>query len=312
MRVSTVIPVYNRRELVCRAIESAQLQDIDGHQIVLIDNCSTDGTWEILQRYASEDRRIKAIRNKENVGPVRNWLLGVQASEGQYCHLLFSDDAIEPGFLKSALGEFDDQTAFVLVGHTLRDATGVVEASSFQRQTRIAVGEFMDSAIFLNPKGIQLTSPLSGVFRRSELVDSIVEQIPNPFGIDFSAHGAGPDQLIFLLVARNYPWIRCVDERMVVMHAHEGSITLTSSNLNLAREWVRWYFVENYWHEAIERYRSMLWLKSRKNADCLSVYQYIQSKMGGKVSMSLAMGYGIRRLFGLSWYSDPKLFGEKS
>ena len=65
-------------------------------------------------------------------------------------------------------------------------------------------------------------------------------------------------------------------------------------------------------HEAIERYRSMLWLKSRKNVDCLSVYQYIQSKMGGNVRISLAMEYGIRRLFGLSWYSDPKLFGEKS
>ncbi|MFN6303469.1 MAG: glycosyltransferase family 2 protein [Planctomycetota bacterium] len=306
MRVSTVIPVYNRRELVCKAIESAQVQNIDGHQIVLMDNCSTDGTWEILQQYASEDPRIKAIKNHENVGPVRNWKLGVQASEGEYCHLLFSDDWLEPGFLKSALDRFDDQTAFVLVGHSLIDSTGILEESSFQVQPSIAVSEFYESAIFLNPNGIQVTTPISGLFRREELLDSILIEIPNPFGIDYGGHGAGPDQLIFLLVARNYPWIRCVNRRMVAMRAHEGSITFTTRDLNLAREWARWYFVGNYWPEAINRYRSMLWLKSFKNTDCLSVYEYIQRRIGGRVESRLAIEYGVRRLLGLPWPSDRR------
>ncbi|MFN9347366.1 MAG: glycosyltransferase family 2 protein [Planctomycetota bacterium] len=306
MRVSTVIPVYNRRELVCKAIESAQVQNIDGHQIVLMDNCSTDGTWEILQQYASEDPRIKAIKNHENVGPVRNWKLGVQASEGEYCHLLFSDDWLEPGFLKSALDRFDDQTAFVLVGHSLIDSTGILEESSFQVQPSIAVSEFYESAIFLNPNGIQVTTPISGLFRREELLDSILIEIPNPFGIDYGGHGAGPDQLIFLLVARNYPWIRCVNRRLVAMRAHEGSITFTTRDLNLAREWARWYFVGNYWPEAINRYRSMLWLKSFKNTDCLSVYEYIQRRIGGRVESRLAIEYGVRRLLGLPWPSDRR------
>ncbi|MFN6138905.1 MAG: glycosyltransferase family 2 protein [Planctomycetota bacterium] len=306
MRVSTVIPVYNRRELVCKAIESAQVQNIDGHQIVLMDNCSTDGTWEILQQYASEDPRIKAIKNHENVGPVRNWKLGVQASEGEYCHLLFSDDWLEPGFLKSALDRFDDQTSFVLVGHILIDSTGILEESSFQVQPSIAVSEFYESAIFLNPNGIQLTTPISGLFRREELLDSILIEIPNPFGIDYGGHGAGPDQLIFLLVARNYPWIRCVNRRMVAMRAHEGSITFTTRDLNLAREWARWYFVGNYWPEAINLYRSMLWLKSFKNTDCLSVYEYIQRRIGGRVESRLAIEYGVRRLLGLPWPSDRR------
>ncbi len=306
MRVSTVIPVYNRRELVCKAIESAQVQNIDGHQIVLMDNCSTDGTWEILQQYASEDPRIKAIRNQENVGPVRNWKLGVQASEGEYCHLLFSDDWLEPGFLKSALDRFDDQTAFVLVGHSLIDSTGILEESSFQVQPSIAVSEFYESAILLNPNGIQVTTPISGLFRREELLESILIEIPNPFGIDYGDHGAGPDQLIFLLVARNYPWIRCVNRRLVAMRAHEGSITFTTRHLNLAREWARWYFVENYWPEAINRYRSMLWLKSFKNTDCLSVYEDIQRRIGGRVESRLAIEYGVRRLLGLPWPSDRR------
>lgn len=312
MRVSTVIPVHNRREMVCKAIESAQLQDIDGHQIVLMDNHSTDGTWEILQQFAAKDPRIKAIRNPGNVGPVRNWKLGVQASEGEYCHLLFSDDALEPNFLKSALARFDEQTAFVLVGHTLLDSNGIIEESSFQVQPSIAVREFFESAIFLNPKGVQVTTPVSGLFRREELHDSILVDIQNPFGIDYSDHGAGPDQMIFLLVARNYPWIRCVDHRMVAMHAHEGSITFSTRNLNLAREWARWYFVENYWPEAVDRYLSMLWLKSFKNADCLAVYEHIQSSLGDRVHLSSAIDYGIRRLLGIAWPSNPRNLGGEN
>ena len=232
--------------------------------------------------------------------------MGVQASEGEYCHLLFSDDWLEPGFLKSALDRFDDQTAFVLVGHTLIDSNGIIEESSFQVEPSIAVSEFYESAIFLNPNGIQVTTPISGLFRREELLDSILIEIPNPFGIDYGGHGAGPDQLIFLLVARNYPWIRCVNRRLVAMRAHEGSITFTTRDLNLAREWARWYFVENYWPEAMNRYRSMLWLKSFKNTDCLSVYEYIQRRIGGRVESRLAIEYGVRRLLGLPWPSDRR------
>jgi len=296
MRVSTVIPVYNREELVKQAIESAQSQNVPGHEIIVIDNCSTDSTWSVVQEYARGDSRIRCIRNDRNVGPVRNWRLGMEAARGEYCHLLFSDDRLESEFLRETLKVFDGRTAFVLVGHTMLDAQGLRDPSVFQRQEVISREELIEAAIFLNPKEIQLITPLSALFRRTEMLDALVDEIPNPFGIDFAAHGAGPDQLLFLLTAMRYPQVRCVNKHLAVMHAHEGSITIQSKSLNLPREWVRWYFVDKYWPAARERFRSMLWIKSKKNAYNREMLEYIGRLLGGRVRIGMAVEYGIRRL----------------
>ncbi len=294
MRVSTVIPVYNRQDLVKPAIESALAQSVEGHEIVVIDNCSTDGTWAVVQEYAKRDTRIRCLRNDRNVGPVRNWRLGIEAARGEYCHLLFSDDRLEPDFLADTLDLFDAKTAYVMTGHTMQGQGGYYGASSFQSKSIISREELLEAAIFLNPSDIQLISPLSTLFRRKDMLETLIDQIPNPFGIDYASHGAGPDQLLFLLIALRYPMVRCVDKRLVVMNAHEGSITIQARDLNLPREWVRWYFVENHRPEFYDRYRSMLWVKSLKNRSSKAIYDQIVQDRGGRFRLGLAIEYSIR------------------
>ena len=299
MRVSTVIPVYNRQELVKPAMESALAQSVEGHEIVVIDNCSTDGTWAVVQDYAKRDSRIRCLRNDRNVGPVRNWRLGIEAARGEYCHLLFSDDRLEPDFLFDTLGLFDANTAFVMTGHRMHNSEGYYEPSTFQSQSIISREELLEAAILLNPKQIQLISPLNSLFRRADMLETLMDQIPNPFGIDYAGHGAGPDQLLFLLIALRYPIVRCVDKRLVVMHAHEGSITIQATkDLDLPREWVRWYFVDKHRPEFYDRYRSTLWVKSFVSPVFNSVYDQVVRERGGRVAMGFALVYAIRWAFG--------------
>ena len=298
MRVSTVIPVYNRQDLVKLAMESALAQSVEGHEIVVIDNCSTDGTWAVVQDYAKRDSRIRCLRNDRNVGPVRNWRLGIEAARGEYCHLLFSDDRLEPDFLVDTLDLFDAKTAYVMTGHTVQGQGGYYGASSFQSKSIISREELLEAAIFLNPSEIQLISPLSTLFRRKDMLETLIDQIPNPFGIDYASHGAGPDQLLFLLIALRYPIVRCVDKRLVVMHAHEGSITIQARDLNLPREWVRWYFVNKHRPEFYDRYRSTLWVKSFVRPVFNSVYEQVVRERGGRVALGFALVYAIRWAFG--------------
>ena len=82
MHICTVaIPVYNRRDLVQRALQSVLTQDIDDLDILVVDNCSDDGTWEALTAY--RDPRLRLVRNERNVGlfgnliAVWNWHTGV-------------------------------------------------------------------------------------------------------------------------------------------------------------------------------------------------------------------------------------------
>lgn len=297
MKVSTVIPVYNRQELVKDALRSAQAQNIDSHEIVVVDNCSTDATWDVVQEFASQDPRIRCFRNTENIGPVRNWRVGIEKAKGEYCHLLFSDDLIEPDFLSSTLSLFDDQTAFVMTGHKFLDSNGFRNPSTFQQKNVWTRDEILEAGIFGNTNGIQLLSPLSALFRRSELLNALVDDIANPLGIDFPGHGAGPDQLLFLLTAIHYPTVKCVNNHLVVMHAHEGSITIKSKDLTLPREWTRWYFVNQYWPQARERFRSVLWLTSKLNPNSKPVFEHINRELGGLPKISLILEYAIRRYF---------------
>jgi glycosyltransferase involved in cell wall biosynthesis len=113
MRVSVAIPVFNRRDLIAPAVQSALAQDIDGLEVVVVDNCSQDGTWELLQGFT--DPRLRCLRNERNVGLFGNFNRCGAEVRGEYALFLCSDDRLEPGFLAHALGLLDAEPSAVLL-----------------------------------------------------------------------------------------------------------------------------------------------------------------------------------------------------
>ncbi|MDG5818691.1 glycosyltransferase family 2 protein [Natronococcus sp. A-GB7] len=88
--VSVVIPTYNRKDLLPTAIESALAQTYDNLEIIVVDDCSTDGTQELLkERYATE---VRYLRHDENRGGSAARNTGIEAASGKYIALLDSDD----------------------------------------------------------------------------------------------------------------------------------------------------------------------------------------------------------------------------
>jgi len=296
MRVSTVIPVFNRPGLVGRAIESAMAQDVDGHEIIVVDNCSTDQTWEVLCAYAQRDKRVRCIQNDSNIGPVRNWLKGVQACLGEYCHLLFSDDTIEPQFLRRSLELFDSRTGYVISGHRKCHDGVEVGRSTFQERSEIGREEIIESIVFSNPRRIQVINPVGVLFRRCDLIEAILPEIENPFGIDFNGHGAGPDMLLFAIVASRYERVRCIDAHLAVMHSHRGSITVQSGDLRFPREWARWYFVRECWPWLTERYLAALWVQCWRNSQLRPILGEIRREQGLSPKSRLVIDYLWKKL----------------
>ncbi len=101
--VSILIPVYNRPVLVERAIESARAQTHAHCEIVVIDNCSTDSTWDTVSRVAARDPRIRSLQNATNLGPLRSWVRGLQECRGDFIKILWSDDWMAPTFVEDGL-----------------------------------------------------------------------------------------------------------------------------------------------------------------------------------------------------------------
>ena len=100
-RFSIVIPTYKRAGLLRRAVESALDQEgYDDFEVVVVDDCSPDGTWDYLRGLAHP--KLKVFRNDPRLGMGRNWNRAVGASSGEYVFILQDDDVALPHLLVRA------------------------------------------------------------------------------------------------------------------------------------------------------------------------------------------------------------------
>ena len=91
-KVSIIIPVYNAEKFIGKTIESVQAQTYKNWEIVIMNDKSTDRSYEIIKKYAEKDERIKTVNTEKNMGVVkgRNYLTDM--SEGEYIAFLDADD----------------------------------------------------------------------------------------------------------------------------------------------------------------------------------------------------------------------------
>lgn len=95
MLLSVIIPVYNTMDTLSRCMDSVLGQQISDMEVICVDDGSTDGSGEILDRYAALDSRVRVI-HQANMGLVQARKRGVSAASGRYAGYVDSDDWIEP------------------------------------------------------------------------------------------------------------------------------------------------------------------------------------------------------------------------
>lgn len=95
-RISVVIPVYNRAHTIAGALESVLRQTRDAHEILVVDDGSTDHTAEIVDSYSPRVRRL----TQTNQGPGKARNAGVENATGDYVAFLDSDDRWYPWTLQ--------------------------------------------------------------------------------------------------------------------------------------------------------------------------------------------------------------------
>ena len=89
---SGIIPVYNSKNYISKAIKSIQNQNILNIEIILIDDKSTDDTLSFIKNIQKEDSRIKIISNKKNMGIIYSRCIGALSAKGKYIFPLDNDD----------------------------------------------------------------------------------------------------------------------------------------------------------------------------------------------------------------------------
>lgn len=268
---SILIPTHNSGAFIARAIESVINQSYPNIEIIIGDNASGDGTYEIAKSYATKNCTLRIYRNSENIGPVRNWLRCSALAQGKYAAFLFSDDWYEPSFIEKAVNYLEDpKIGFVYssVKKISNEKTGQQGAEVLYHLSHTGIfptRSFLERHLYLGSENVPL-SPSCAVFRLGDLVDGLSLDIKDPHGIGYLQHGAGPDVLIYLLAAIRYKYFGYIQEPLVNFLAHGNNLS-RRPEVNLAYALVKAWFAMRFKASAVidlKRFRAAhLWRLTR-------------------------------------------------
>ncbi len=123
--VSIIVPVYNSEKYISRCIKSILNQTYSDYEVLFIDDCGTDNSIKIIDRYMkSIPEKIKLLHCEKNMGSGYARDLGIKNAEGKYIIFLDSDDYISKDFLKTYINAMELNDADLAVGGYIRAKNG--------------------------------------------------------------------------------------------------------------------------------------------------------------------------------------------
>lgn len=99
MKFSIIVPVFNRPKELARAIKSILIQSYSNFELIIIDDCSQDGTVDVAIEFSKVDDRVKVYKNAVNSGACISRNNGINISGNEYLAFLDSDDEWLPDYL---------------------------------------------------------------------------------------------------------------------------------------------------------------------------------------------------------------------
>lgn len=112
--ISVIIPVYNVEQYLSQCLDSVTNQTYPNLEIICVNDASTDGSLEILNRFAENDQRVRVIE-KQNEGVSRARNVGLETANGEYVLFVDADDWIDTDTCEKALSAmFDNESDVVM------------------------------------------------------------------------------------------------------------------------------------------------------------------------------------------------------
>lgn len=118
--ISVLMTAYNAADFILEAIDSILSQTEQDFEFLIIDDASTDRTWQIIQDSAEKDQRIAAFKNDQNLGIAANRNRLLARARGRYVAWQDADDVSLPERLARQRAFLDANPAIAIVGGQLR------------------------------------------------------------------------------------------------------------------------------------------------------------------------------------------------
>lgn len=112
--ISICIPTYNGVQYLRECLDAVLSQSFSNFQVIVVDDQSSDNTWEVLKQYAAQDNRLSLFKNEHNLGLVDNWNRCIELADGEWIKFVFQDDIIRHDCLELMLKTANVDAPFVL------------------------------------------------------------------------------------------------------------------------------------------------------------------------------------------------------
>lgn len=102
-KVTIVTPSWNSEKYISEAIKSVQGQTYQNWEMIIVDDCSTDRSTEIIEHFSQQDHRIKLLKQQKNAGAAKARTRSMMAGTGRFVAYLDADDIWKPDKLKKQI-----------------------------------------------------------------------------------------------------------------------------------------------------------------------------------------------------------------
>lgn len=249
--VSVIIPNYNHALYLKQRIDSVLNQTFQDFEVIILDDCSTDDSREIIEQYRGNAKISQIIYNEQNSGGLfKQWIKGIENAKGNYIWIAESDDYASLTFLEETLKviEQDDSLGMVFTnsdtvnsqGHFLQ-TTAETKSSCFTLlETFQNTIDKNNASQFLMTEMI-ISNASSVLFRKTSLLLLDFNELKK-----FINTG---DRFVYLGIALKSK-INYIPQPLNFMRSHENNTTKKSfENGNIHKDRLRvlnYYFEELY------------------------------------------------------------------
>lgn len=175
MKISIIIPVYNVLDYLQKCLDSAYNQTLQDKEIIIVDDGSTDGSGQFVDKYAKGKKNIRVI-HKPNGGLMSAWTTGVRVAQGDYIGFIDSDDYIASEMYEEMYRKAVDNDADIILSNYL--VNGVRKSGALPLSEGLYTGnelkEKIQQHVFPSPYTYSLSmSRWSKLYRRKIITDNL-------------------------------------------------------------------------------------------------------------------------------------------
>ncbi len=220
--VSVIMAAYNSERYIREAVSSVLAQTYAALELLVVDDCSTDGTYDILQECAAKDARVQLLRNECNRGCASSRNRALAACSGSFVAFIDSDDVWQPQKLEQQLRFLQERGAdLVYTNYRMIDDDGNLLKHRSVKRTACLED-------LLDENYINFSSPL---FTRQSIGN-----------LHFDSSWYHEDYVFLLQYMLQRPVCLCLEQELVSYRVHPGSRSY--NKLNAA--WHRWKIIRHY------------------------------------------------------------------